>query len=117
MSDQDQTGLYYYNARYYNPILAKFTSVDIVQSSNGYSYVSNNPIIRTDPSGYMDWVGEGEGGFMQTRPKQGIWIKDIYYNHDYDEVGILPLIIELNLSCLYILQFSFSCCSKFSKYR
>ena len=28
ISDSDQTGLYYYNARYYNPQIAKFTQAD-----------------------------------------------------------------------------------------
>jgi len=32
ISDQDQTGLYYYNARYYNPQIAKFTQADNVNN-------------------------------------------------------------------------------------
>jgi RHS repeat-associated protein len=52
MSDVDQTGLYYYNARYYNPTIAKFTQPDSTGDTlNKYSYVGNNPIIFTDPSG------------------------------------------------------------------
>lgn len=52
ISDQQTTGLYYYNARYYNPLLAKFTQADTTNDQlNRYSYVSNNPIILTDPSG------------------------------------------------------------------
>jgi RHS repeat-associated protein len=52
VSDQTETGLYYYNARYYNPLLAKFTQADTANDSlNRYSYVANNPLIYVDPSG------------------------------------------------------------------
>jgi len=54
----DATGLYYYNARYYDPILGRFTQPDAIipnsfnpQSYNRYSYVQNNPLRFTDPSG------------------------------------------------------------------
>jgi len=52
ISDTDQTGLYYYNARYYNPQIAKFTQADSVNDQlNRYAYVGNNPIAFTDPTG------------------------------------------------------------------
>ena len=52
VSDMDQTGLYYYNARYYDPLLAKFTQADTANDQlNRYAYVGNNPINRIDPSG------------------------------------------------------------------
>ncbi len=54
-----ETGLYFYNARYYDPVLGKFTSPDTIipeptdpQSYNRYSYCINNPINYTDPSGH-----------------------------------------------------------------
>ena len=54
ISDQDQTGLYYYNARYYNPQIAKFTQADNVNNQqNRYTYVGNNPITKTDPTGHV----------------------------------------------------------------
>ncbi len=58
----DETGLYYYNARYYDPQLGRFISADSIapapanpQTLNRYSYVGNNPIIYTDPSGHCWW--------------------------------------------------------------
>ncbi len=55
----DSTGLYFYNARYYDPALGRFVSADSIipnprdpQALNRYSYVRNNPIIYTDPSGH-----------------------------------------------------------------
>ncbi len=54
-----ETGLYYYNARYYDPRLARFISADTIvpdplnpQAFNRYSYVNNNPVLYTDPSGH-----------------------------------------------------------------
>jgi len=54
----DSTGLYFYGARYYDPQLARFISPDTFiqapgnpQNLNRYSYVLNNPIVYTDPSG------------------------------------------------------------------
>jgi RHS repeat-associated protein len=52
------TGLYYYNARYYDATIGRFISPDTVipnpanpQCFNRYSYVLNNPLKYTDPSG------------------------------------------------------------------
>ncbi|MBL8024468.1 MAG: RHS repeat-associated core domain-containing protein [Elusimicrobia bacterium] len=55
----DSTGLYFYNARYYDPGLGKFVSPDPIisnpynpQNLNRYSYVENNPINYIDPTGH-----------------------------------------------------------------
>jgi RHS repeat-associated protein len=48
------TGLYYCRARYYLAWLGKWTSPDpagLVDGSNLYEYVSNNPIVYKDPNG------------------------------------------------------------------
>src|SRR5690606_27386071 len=58
----EETGLYYYGARYYAPWLARFTSTDLMGMVDGaslYSYVKNNPIKLNDPDG-MQAGGEDE---------------------------------------------------------
>lgn len=62
---KDQTtGLMYYNARYYDPVVAKFATADIVQDNfhgyDPYAYVGGNPISRIDPLGYF-WAELGAG--------------------------------------------------------
>jgi len=43
--------LYYFNARYYDSNLGRFSSVDPVKDNHAYSYVMNNPMMFVDPSG------------------------------------------------------------------
>ena len=48
------TGLYYFNARWYDPLLGRFTSEDPARDGmNWYVYVRNNPLGRIDPSGLI----------------------------------------------------------------
>jgi RHS repeat-associated protein len=55
-----ETGLYNYNARFYDPAIGIFISPDTIvpnhmnpQSLNRYSYVLNNPLMYIDPSGHF----------------------------------------------------------------
>ena len=59
-------GLYFYNARYYDPALGRFTQADTIvpqpgnpQSLNRYSYALNNATRFTDPTGHVE-EGEAE---------------------------------------------------------
>ncbi|MGH7963377.1 MAG: RHS repeat-associated core domain-containing protein, partial [Candidatus Binatia bacterium] len=53
--ENDNTGLYYYRARYYHPVLQRFLSEDPLEFLGGdlnlYAYVANNPILDVDPFG------------------------------------------------------------------
>lgn len=55
----DETGLYYYGARYYDPQLGRFIQADTIvpreansQALNRYAYCDNNPLNEIDPSGH-----------------------------------------------------------------
>jgi RHS repeat-associated protein len=57
----DETGLYYYGARYYNPNIGRFLQADALSgtlqdplSLNKYAYVNNNPLKYIDPTGNGD---------------------------------------------------------------
>jgi len=57
------TDLYFYNARYYDRVTRRFTQADTVvqsiaspQDLNRYSYVRNNPLGSTDPTGHRGFV-------------------------------------------------------------
>ncbi|OGZ93112.1 MAG: hypothetical protein A2549_00380 [Candidatus Staskawiczbacteria bacterium RIFOXYD2_FULL_37_10] len=65
--DED-TGLNYLNARYYNSAIARFVTQDPMfwnfdsswladpQNQNAYAYARNNPITLSDPSGEKAWI-------------------------------------------------------------
>jgi RHS repeat-associated protein len=58
---QDATGLFYLNARYYDPQLGRFISADPVMPSaetvglNRYAYAGNDPINNLDTNGLGFW--------------------------------------------------------------
>ena len=65
--DED-VGLYYYNARWYDPGVGSFISEDsVADDPNLYGYCGQNPINFTDPTGHfkldvkMDWLGGSLG--------------------------------------------------------
>lgn len=70
-----ELGLYYYNARYYVPVIGRFANADTIvpqpgtpQSFNRYSYVNNRPLVFSDPTGHRP---EGEcGSGWNCRPPQ-----------------------------------------------
>lgn len=69
LSKMGTVGLYYYNARWYDPYLNRFLSPDSIVpdpynplDNDRYSYARNNPIKYTDPTGHIpacdkdDWA-------------------------------------------------------------
>jgi RHS repeat-associated protein len=56
----DESGLYFYGARYYDPEIGRFITADTIvqtpydpQSLNRYAYCRNNPINYVDPTGHF----------------------------------------------------------------
>lgn len=59
----DEVGLIHMNGRLFDPAIGRFTQADPIiqeplnsQNYNRYSYVLNNPLVYTDPSGYSFWT-------------------------------------------------------------
>jgi RHS repeat-associated protein len=66
-------GFYDYGARSYDPALGRFLQADTIvpnpanqQSLNRYSYVLNNPLKYTDPTGHLAEGEYGQGDVKQT---------------------------------------------------
>ncbi|WP_315069728.1 RHS repeat-associated core domain-containing protein [uncultured Clostridium sp.] len=57
------TGQYYLRARFYNPVIGRFTQEDVYRGDglNLYAYCGNNPVSYYDPSGYNKEVCVGKG--------------------------------------------------------
>ena len=78
----EETGMYYYEARYYNP--PTFISRDPLMSEKPwltpYHYCSNNPIGRVDPSGMMDdeWEFSAKGEVKNVKESD----RDVFYKVD-----------------------------------
>lgn len=71
----DQTGLYYYGARYYDPALGRFITPDPLYMSNPerctvnpiactlFAYANNNPMLFVDPTGLEGIVEDSKKGY------------------------------------------------------
>jgi RHS repeat-associated protein len=63
--EDDDAGLHYLHARFYDPLIGRFLSPDSepdpsrVVGMNGYAYGGNDPVNRIDPEGTTDWEGQG----------------------------------------------------------
>ncbi len=63
----EETGLYYFGARYYDPVIGRFIQADMVipnrydpQAYDRYAYARDNPFEYVDPSGHAWQMFSGE---------------------------------------------------------
>ena len=77
----DETGLYYYRARYYDPYIGRFLQTDptgYIDSLNLYTYVGNNPVTFVDPLGLFMGIEECARWYEEQSEKaisEGSWVK------------------------------------------
>ena len=66
--EDKSSGLMFYQSRFYDPEIARFTQPDSAVGGNRYTYVGNNPLRFVDPTGHS-WVSTLAGG--QWKPNTG----------------------------------------------
>jgi RHS repeat-associated protein len=103
------TNFYNYNARLYDPLIGRFVSADTMipdysdpQSLNRYSYVRNNPLVYTDPTGHtytmeVDWelteyslfgnLENSYGGSFEFNPREAFVDTFSYVANDFMMLG------------------------------
>ena len=102
----EETGLYYYGARYMNPRLSIWYATDPLQEKNSdvssYSYCHNNPCSRFDLDGQYDF--EGTIGFFQTYPVIAVFSqesitknKGMKYDHEIAIQSGMPVMLVDNI--------------------
>ncbi|MGP4846196.1 RHS repeat-associated core domain-containing protein [Marinobacter sp. 1Y8] len=102
----DDVGLIHMNGRVYDPLIGRFLSADPLiqapyasQSYNRYSYVWNNPLSSTDPSGYgvegMIPLNDSELGESYVAIPQDNWSVN---NNFVSVVENTSLKVEINLT-------------------
>ena len=71
--ENDETGLYFYRARYYSPLLQRFISEDPIGFRGGdtnlYAYVKNDPLNSFDPLGLQE-QGSQDGQRRPVPPRE-----------------------------------------------
>ena len=74
--------LYDFNARFYDQALGRFINVDPMANERDwltpYNYVQNNPLLRVDPAGTVDWVRNQENGEYE-------WMNEVTSESDTPE--------------------------------
>jgi RHS repeat-associated protein len=94
----DDTGLLYYNARYYDPTTARFISADTIapgkenpQNRNRYAYTLNNPLKYTDPTGHC---GQPTDSAAETRACEQI-ANDLTKSLSENLISCRPVLVRL----------------------
>jgi RHS repeat-associated protein len=124
----EETGLYYFGARYYDPIRVRWISVDPIGDTFGrlnkkpertfelsvYSYAAQNPVVLTDTNGRCVELASGEvdcvGAFVDVQARALVGTVESWRNGEYGYsvtnalLGVLSLggyAIALPMQLLY----------------
>ena len=92
---ESSLGLLFYNARFYDPSLARFIQADTVvpggvQGLDRYAYVGHNPLKYTDPSGNVRCDADGYCGDDPNHPTNTTWIwykQQMHDKYGWEETG------------------------------
>jgi len=78
---EESTGLYEMDFRQFDPVLGRFTSIDPLaeerQWVSTYNFGQNNPVLRVDPTGLIDWIYDKD-------KKKYVWEADVTSSDDVD---------------------------------
>ena len=84
-----EIGLYYLNARYYNPYWGRFINADALIGQMGellghnlFMYCKNNPVNMSDPSGYRPLFDDGYGNETKEQIQVSLAIMNDRYDYD-----------------------------------
>ena len=79
----EETGLYYYGARYYDPRISLWLSTDPMElkypNISTYTYCANNPIKRKELDG-QDWIEQGNCYFYDVFARDQDYVTEHYGN-------------------------------------
>src|SRR5574340_1485943 len=88
--EEAELGLYFYNARWYDPSLGRFIQPDSLIPNPGnpmdwdrYAYVRNNPINNTDPTGNKSCDGKNSGGDVCNQITSDDWATVIRWSYGW----------------------------------
>ncbi len=87
-----ESDLYDYGARYYDPILTRFITVDPMEGNSPYAYALSNPIHFVDPTGGT--------------PESAVWVlydlgMAAYYKYRGDNSGYLEYLIWAGIDAAF----------------
>ena len=85
-----ETGFYYLNSRYYDPVMHKFLNADALVSTgqgllgnNMYAYCNNNPVMYVDPNGnWPEWIEKWITDF-ENYDKNNTDIDKVYHSNHF----------------------------------
>ena len=92
----EETGYYYYGARYYNPDISIWLSVDPLSDERSwlspYNYCQWNPVRRVDPDGKIDYeINKNTGAITKTSDNR-------YFKDNVGQIHTLPKDNSLDVS-------------------